>query len=123
MAIGRDGGIYGGSGDGPFNPGQRVFGNTMFRLDPETLKLEDYYTPSNWEYVWKRDFDITASTVVVEYEGRELVVIGGKEGVLYLTDADNMGGLTHHDNLYTTPLLPNDEEWFEAKGLWDGFSS
>ena len=123
VAIGRDGAIYAGTGDGPFNPGLRVFGNTMFRLDPDTLKLVDYYTPTNWEYVWKRDFDITASAVVVEYKGDEYVIIGGKEGVLYLMDATDMGGLTHHDNLYTTPLLSNDDEWFEAKGLWGGFSS
>ena len=123
VAIGADGAIYGGTGDAPYNPGLRIFGNTMFRLDPDTLELVDYYTPTNWEYVWKRDFDITASALVVEYEGRELVLIGGKEGLLYLMDAENMGGLTHHDNLYTTPLLSNDDEWFEAKGLWGGFSS
>ena len=123
VAIGKDGGIYAGTGDAPYNPGLRIFGNTMFRLDPDTLKLVDYYTPTNWEYVWKRDFDITASAVVLDYKGRELVVIGGKEGVLYLMDAEDMGGLTHHDNLYTTPLLSNDDEWFEAKGLWGGFSS
>ena len=123
VTIGRDGGIYGGTGDAPYNPGLRIFGNTMFRLDPGSLELVDYYTPSNWEYVWKRDFDITASALVIEYKGEEYVIIGGKEGVLYLMDAGNMGGLTHHDNLYTTPLLSNDEEWFEAKGLWGGFSS
>ena len=122
-AIGKDGGIYAGTGDALYNPGRRIFGNTMFRLNPDTLELEDYFTPANWEYVWKRDFDITASAVVLEYKDRELVVIGGKEGVLYLMAADNMGGLTHHDNLYTTPLLSNDDEWFEAKGLWGGFSS
>ncbi len=123
VAIGRDGGIYAGTGDGPYNPGKRIFGNTMFRLDPDTLELVDYYTPANWEYVWKRDFDITASALVLDYQGQELVVIGGKEGLLYLMDAENMGGLTHHDNLYTTPLLSNDAEWFEAMGLWGGFSS
>jgi outer membrane protein assembly factor BamB len=123
VAIGKDGGIYAGTGDAPYNPGLRIFGNTMFRLDPDTLKLVDYYTPANWEYVWKRDFDITASAVVLDYKGREYVIIGGKEGVLYLMDPENMGGLTHHDNLYTTPLLSNDDEWFEAKGLWGGFSS
>ncbi|MDE0107859.1 MAG: PQQ-binding-like beta-propeller repeat protein [Bryobacterales bacterium] len=123
VAIGKDGGIYAGTGDAPYNPGLRIFGNTMFRLDPDTLKLVDYYTPTNWEYVWKRDFDITASALVLDYKSRELVVIGGKEGVLYLMDAEDMGGLTHHDNLYTTPLLSNDDEWFEAKGLWGGFSS
>ena len=123
VAIGRDGAIYGGTGDAPYNPGLRIFGNTMFRLDPDTLKLVDYYTPANWEYVWKRDFDITASALVAEYKDKEYVIIGGKEGVLYLMDAENMGGLTHHDNVYTTPLLSNDEEWFEAMGLWGGFSS
>ena len=123
VAIGKDGGIYAGTGDAPYNPGRRIFGNTMFRLDPETLNLVDYYTPANWEYVWKRDFDITASALVLDYKGKELVIIGGKEGVLYLMDAEDMGGLTHHDNLYTTPLLSNDDEWFEAKGLWGGFSS
>ena len=123
VAIGRDGGIYAGSGDGPYNPERRVFGNTMFRLDPDTLELVDYYTPANWEYVWKRDFDITASALVVDYNGKEYVIIGGKEGILYLMDAENMGGLTHHDNVYTTPLLSNDDEWFEGKGLWGGFSS
>ena len=30
--------------------------------------------------------------------------------------------MTHHENLYTTPLLSNDDEWFEAMGLWGGFS-
>ena len=123
VSIGRDGSIYGGTGDGPYNPGLRIFGNTMFRLDPGTLELVDYYTPANWEYVWKRDFDITASALVLDYKGGEYVVIGGKEGVLYLMDAQNMGGLTHHDNLYTTPLLSNDDEWFEGKGLWGAFSS
>lgn len=123
VAIGRDGSIYAGTGDAPYNPGKRIFGNTMFRLHPETLELVDYYTPANWEYVWKRDFDITASALVLDYKGSEFVVIGGKEGVLYLMEAEDMGGLTHHDNLYTTPLLSNDDEWFEAKGLWGGFSS
>jgi len=123
VAIGRDGAIYGGTGDAPYNPGLRIFGNTMFRLDPDTLELVDYFTPSNWEYVWKRDFDITASALVVDYNDRELVIIGGKEGLLYLMDSEDMGGLTHHDNIYTTPLLSNDDEWFEAKGLWGGFSS
>lgn len=123
VAIGRDGSVYGGTGDAPYNPGLRIFGNTMFRLDPDTLELVDYFTPANWEYVWKRDFDITASALVLDYKDKEYVVIGGKEGLLYFMDAEDMGGLTHHDSLYTTPLLSNDDEWFEGKGLWGAFSS
>ena len=122
VAIGKDGSIYAGTGDGAFNAAQGLYGNTMFRLNPETLKLEDYFTPPNWDYVYKRDFDITVSATVFEYGDRELMVVGGKEGVVYLIDTANMGGATHHKNLYTTPLLSNEEEWFEAKGLWGAFS-
>ncbi len=122
VAIGKDGSIYAGTGDSPFNAVKGVYGNTMFRLNPETLKLEDYFTPANWDYVYKRDFDITVSATVFEYRDYELMVIGGKEGVVYLIDTNNMGGATHHKNLYTTPLLSNDEEWFEAKGLWGAFT-
>ncbi|MDA1315835.1 MAG: PQQ-binding-like beta-propeller repeat protein [Acidobacteria bacterium] len=123
VALGEDGSIYAGTGDGAFNAEQRNFGQTMFRLHPDTLKLEDYFTPKNWDYVRKRDFDITASATVFPYKGRELVVIGGKEGLVYLMDAENMGGATHHDCLYTTPLLSNEDEWFEAMGIWGGFST
>jgi hypothetical protein len=33
-----------------------------------------------------------------------------------------MGGEDHHQNVFTTPLLANDEEWFEARGVWGNLS-
>ena len=66
VAIGKDGSIYAGTGDSPFNAAKGIFGNTIFRLSPDTLKLEDYFTPANWDYVFKRDFDITVSATVFE---------------------------------------------------------
>ena len=33
-----------------------------------------------------------------------------------------MGGADHHRNVYTTPLIANDDEWFEAKGVWGNLS-
>lgn len=122
-ALGFDGALYSGTGDGDFNPARRQWGQTMFRLDPETLKLEDYFTPKNWDYVRKRDFDITTSPAVFRHKGRELLVLAGKEGLIYLMDGANMGGLSHHEALYTTPQLANDKEWFEAMGVWGGFST
>ena len=125
--IGRDGWIYGATGDGMFDPAENDFGQTMFALHPETLKLADYFTPANWDYVRKRDFDIGTTPVAFVYRNQELLAVGGKEGVVYLMagarpDETVMGGGDHHHNVYTTPLLANDEEWFEARGVWGGLS-
>ena len=125
--IGRDGWIYGSSGDGNFDPAENDYGQTTFALDPETLKLHDYYTPENWDYVRKRDFDIGTSPVAFIYKNKEYLAVGGKEGLVYLIEGANpdgpiMGGPGHMKNIYTTPLLSNDEEWFEARGVWGNLS-
>ena len=94
----------------------------MFRLNPETLKLEDYYTPPNWDYVYKRDFDITVSATLFEYGDDELMVIAARKASPISSIPPTWAARRHHKNLYTTPLLSNEEEWFEAKGLWGAFS-
>jgi len=124
--IGNDGLIYGATGDGNWD-GKRDFGESMFALDPESLKLIDFYTPENWQYIWDRDFDIGTSPVAFVYRNKEYLAVGGKEGLVYLAEgaergAARMGGKDHFHNIYTTPLLSNEEEWFEAKGVWGGLS-
>ena len=115
--------IFGATGDGDFDPAASNYGQTMFALNPDTLQLLDYFTPRNWEYLKKRDFDMTASPVVFAYNNRQLLAVGGKEGLVYLMDADGLGGDDHQSCLHTTPLLSNDEEWFEGKGVWGGVSA
>ena len=64
----------------------------MFALDPDTIQLLDYYTPRNWKNLKKRDFDMTASPVIFDYKDRQLLAVGGKEGLVYLMDTDRLGG-------------------------------
>ena len=123
IVLGSQGRMFGATGDGDFDPGASNYGQTMFALNPNTLQLLDYFTPRNWEYLKKRDFDMTASPVVFGYNGRQLLAVGGKEGLVYLMDADRLGGDDHQSCLHTTPLLSNDEEWFEGKGVWGGLSA
>ncbi len=125
--IGNDGYVYGATGDGGYDPAAGDYGESIVALDPETLELVDYFTPENWDYVRQRDFDIGTSPVAFVYKDSEYVAVGGKEGVIYLTQGarpgfHRMGGETHHDNVYTTPLVANEDEWFEAKGVWGGLS-
>ncbi len=125
--IGHDGRIYGATGDGDWNPAENNYGQSIIALDPKTLELVDYFTPENWDYVRKRDFDIGTSPVAFVYRDAEYLAVGGKEGLIYLAEAalpgkHRMGGPSHHENVYTTPLVSNEEEWFEAKGVWGGLS-
>lgn len=126
--VGHDGRVYGATGDGDWNPGENNYGQSIVALHPETLALVDYFTPTNWDYVRKRDFDIGTSPVAFEYGDSEYVAVGGKEGLIYLVETaaaglQRMGGPDHHENVYTTPLVSNEEEWFEAKGVWGGLST
>src|SRR5690606_7852489 len=71
--------------------------------------------------------DIGTSPTAFIYRNREYVAVGGKEGLVYLVEAPRrgqtrMGGPTHHDAVHTTPLLANEEAWFEAKGVWGNLS-
>ena len=43
------------------------------------MKLKDYYTPTNWEWLRKRDLDPNNTPTVFKYKGRELVAASGKE--------------------------------------------
>jgi len=47
-----------------------------------------------------------------------LIAGGGKEAVLYLLDANSLGGKDHHTALYATPPLANDNKELEQKGMW-----
>jgi outer membrane protein assembly factor BamB len=49
---------------------------------------------------------------------------GAKEGVLYLMDADNLGGADHQTTLYTSPRYGNDKAvCCEGLGIWGGLST
>ena len=106
IVLGSQGRIFGATGDGDFDPAASDYGQTVFALDPETLQLLDYFTPRNWEYLKKRDFDMTASPVVFAYNDRQLLAVGGKEGLVYLMDTDRLGGDDHQSCLYTTRYSP-----------------
>ncbi|MEZ5393541.1 MAG: PQQ-binding-like beta-propeller repeat protein [Bryobacterales bacterium] len=123
--FGNDGLVYAATGDGEWDPSIGNYGESILALNPDTLALVDYFTPENWQKVKDRDFDIGTSPVAFTYEGKELIAVGGKEGLVYLVrgrQGARMGGETHHQALYTSPLLSNEDEWFEGRGVWGGLS-
>ncbi|MFN0119796.1 MAG: PQQ-binding-like beta-propeller repeat protein [Blastocatellia bacterium] len=126
-AISSQGVLYTGTGDGPWNPENGVYGNGIIGVmqDPVTkaAKLVDYYGPSNAEWLWKRDLDMQVTPAIFKYKGKELMIDSGKECVMYLMDTDSIGGDDHRTPLHRTPLYCNDEVNFASAGVWGSLAT
>jgi hypothetical protein len=112
----RGGGIWGVSG--PSSDGVSVFvatgntfGTTTWAFGEAVLRFQssanftgqtqDYFAPSNWKALDDADLDIGASNPIVvdvpDATPRQLVVQFGKNGVVYLLDRSNLGGIGRGD--------------------------
>ena len=56
--------------------------------------------------------------MVFPFEKWTLAAVVGKESVIYLLDANNLGGADHHTPLYTSPRWGNDEAKLHDRGIW-----
>jgi outer membrane protein assembly factor BamB len=122
-AIGEDGTVFAETGDGSYDPATNRYANSIVALTPKDLKLKDWYTPTNWEWLLKRDLDMNVTPVVFTYKGRQLLVGSGKEGRLFLLDTASMGGPNHQTPLYRTDLIANEEVDFAEFGTWGNLAS
>lgn len=124
VAIGPSGTIFAGTGDGKYHPEQGQFPNSILAVDAKTLQLKSYFTPKNYAYIDKKDLDMGNTTpVVFPYGKKELVATGGKEGVLWLLDAADLGGPDHCTPLYASPLLANPKGSYFGHGFWGALST
>lgn len=89
-AVDDAGNIFVVTGNGSWD-GKVNFSESFLRLDPQ-LKLLDWFTPTNHFKLDKDDNDLNSSGAML-IPGTHLVLGGGKEGVLYVLDANNLGHL------------------------------
>jgi outer membrane protein assembly factor BamB len=122
-AIGGDGTVYAETGDGQYDPALNRYANSVIALTPKELKLKDWYTPSNAEWLFKRDLDMNVTPVLFTYKGRELIVGSGKEGRLFLLDSQSLGGADHRTPLFRSELFSNEDIDFAGAGTWGSLAS
>ncbi len=100
IAADEDGNLYlstgnGAVGDGgdPHNPINR--GESFLKLTPQGsgFQLASWFTPFNWPQLEGGDLDLGSGGVLL-IPGTKLLFSGGKQGVVYLVNRDNMGGLS-----------------------------
>lgn len=114
-------GVYVSTADGRYDPGSGFFGESVLAIRAGARGIADSFTPSNWRYLNSHDLDLgSGSPVIFAYHHRALLVIGAKEGVAYLLDANELGGFDHTRDLYATPKLGNDPDLLDRYGIWGG---
>jgi hypothetical protein len=117
--------MYAQTADGPYDPAAGSFGFTLMSLNFKDFRLLDSYTPANWRSLGQgKDLDLgSASPVIFPFQKWTLVASAGKESVIYLLDAANLGGDDHHAPLYQSPRWGNDEILFAGRGVWGAIAT
>lgn len=128
VAKGPGGTVITQTADGPFDPGGGVWGETVLKLAPQATRVVDSFTPANWKYLNAHDLDFgSASPEVFSFQNRTFVATSGKEGVVYLLDANNLGGgpPDHATPVYKSPQLGNDAALGTepGEGVWSGITT
>ena len=115
------------TGDGVYDPASDPpkYGNSVIgvHMVGEDLKLKDYYTPTNWDWLRRRDLDPNNTPTIFTYKGRELIAASGKECRMYLLDPKSAGGANHQTPLYKSALFCNEEVDFQDAGSWGALST
>jgi len=115
------------TGDGVYDPSSNPprYGNSVVGVHvvDGQLQLKDYFTPTNWEWLRKRDLDPNNTPTIFRYRGRELIAASGKECRMYLLDPRSPGGADHQTPLYRSPLFCNEEVDFQDAGSWGALST
>jgi outer membrane protein assembly factor BamB len=98
LAADASGNVYFMSGNGTFdgNHGGTDLGDSFVKLDPN-LNLLDWFTPLDFSDMDSSDVDLGSAGPML-LQSSSAVVGGGKKGVFYLLDQNNMGHLENDTN-------------------------
>jgi hypothetical protein len=77
---------------GGYYDGVSNFGSSTLKFAGPNLKLADWFTPHNHEYLFLQNIDMSAGGVTLIPDS-ELMFSGGKEGVIFLLNRNDMGKL------------------------------
>jgi FKBP-type peptidyl-prolyl cis-trans isomerase/outer membrane protein assembly factor BamB len=94
-AFDQSGNIYFATGNGTFD-GAHEFGESLVKAEAKSLRTLDFFTPANFNTLnaFDLDFGTQGPTML---PGSHFLVIGGKEGKIYLLDAEHLGGQSPGD--------------------------
>lgn len=116
------GNAYFATGNGKWD-GVRNFGDSLlkFSVSRAALSLVDYFTPGNEATLNVNDDDLSGSGFTL-LPGN-LLLGGGKEGVLYLLTADNLGKKVSNDTQILQKIFVNGGHVMSGPVFWNSASA
>ena len=99
-----------------------TYSDTVLALDPKTLTVKDYFTPSSKAPVAANASGLGVTPVVFQINSKDVLVAGGRDGRLYLLDAASMGGSDHHTPLAMSEPVVQPEAG-SGSGIWGTFAT
>jgi len=114
-AVGNDGTVYAQVAKGKGEVAGD-YHDTVLALDPEDLKVKDYFTPAESSPPATTTSGITPT--VFQWKGKDIIAAAGSDGTVYLLDSSSLGGSDHH-----TPLAKTEPILDAKAGLAGDFST
>ena len=117
------GNAYFATGNGLWD-GTRNFGDSVlkFSVSRSGLTLLDYFTPGNEAELSANDDDLSGSGFTL-LPGTQVLIGGGKEGVLYLLNADNLGHKAANDTQIVQKIPVNGGHVMGGTVFWQSSSA
>jgi hypothetical protein len=112
-AADEEGNLFLATGNGRFDAakGGRDYGDSLLQLGGQSLKLTDYFAPFNVDKLDVDDHDLGSGGPVLlpaqPGSHPHLVVIGGKDGTVYLIDRDRMGHYRPDSDRHAVQTIPS----------------
>ena len=127
-AADEQGNIFAATGNGKFTVagGGRDYGDSLLKLGVEqrNLVVRDYFTPSNEAAMNSRDQDLGSGGPILlpDQPGPHphLVLIGGKNGMLFVLDRDHLGHLQTAAANPVVQVLHFEGGIYSAPAYWNG---
>jgi hypothetical protein len=123
VAIGADGTVFGQVAEGNGSVAGK-YDDTVLALSEKTLEVKDYFTPSGSIAAVAKDVAVAGATpAVFEWNGKEIVVAGSRDGKIYLLDAKSLGGADHHTPLASSAVIAAADNKGDGNGIWNSFAT
>ena len=117
-AADEDGNVYVATGNGKFTAasGGRSYGDSVLKL-ARGLQVLDYFTPYNENALNREDADVGSGGPMVL---GKLVMVGGKDGSLYVLDRSRLGKFRAGDNGHAVQVIKFRDGVYAAPAHWNG---
>jgi hypothetical protein len=123
VAVGTNGTVYGQIADGNGTAAGK-YSDTVLALDGKTLAVKDYFTPPGTRPAAVKDVETAGATpAVFQWNGKDVVIAGSRDGRIYLLDSASLGGADHHTPLAQSAVVAASDTTGAGNGIWNSFAT